>query len=63
MRRNAAYEHAVRSACTGKVRYRDVEEAKRMIAKCEAKRGDALHWYRCDFCKGWHIARDHKQAG
>ena len=63
MRRNAAYEHAVRSACTGKIRYRDVEEAKRMKAKCEARRPETkLHWYSCDFCHGWHLGHEWTDA-
>jgi hypothetical protein len=45
-------------SCVNKVRYRDLDDAKRAKARYMRRRPDApLRAYDCPHCGGWHLTR------
>jgi hypothetical protein len=52
-----AKRRARRRMCDDKIRYRDHDEAVRMVHKAGQRRGTPLRAYPCDLCTGWHITK------
>ena len=42
-------------ACESKNRYASRDEARSVIAACEAEGRRGLEAYRCPYCDGWHL--------
>jgi hypothetical protein len=49
---------ALRSQCTGKRRYRDFDEAKRVRKKRVAAVDHDLRIYECGMCRGFHLTKE-----
>ena len=58
MNRETRRRNAVRSQCTGKVRYRDRAEANRVKHKRSAFIDHGLRVYDCPFCNGCHLTKE-----
>ena len=53
---SAKKEAALREkACESKNRYPSRYEAQAAIDACAAHGKTGLHYYRCQYCKGWHL--------
>lgn len=49
-------------ACDSKNRYATRGEAETAIATCASYGRTGLHYYRCSYCKGWHLTSHPRQA-
>lgn len=59
---SAKKEAALREkACESKNRYVSRYDAQQAIDACAAHGTTGLHYYRCPYCKGWHLTSHPRQ--
>lgn len=50
-----------RKGCTGKIRHPAESEAAIHAKSLSKAEGEKMAWYKCKFCKGWHVGHRAKR--
>lgn len=50
-------KHKKRISCTGKVKHKDMQSAKRASCVLFQSKGLVSYYYKCDRCGFWHVGK------
>lgn len=42
--------------CSRKKRFKDLKQAKRSVNNILRNTGTKMRYYKCEYCKGWHLS-------